>query len=590
MEPPIAERRPYKVSIGNVANENRGTNIDKLIDPVIFHDDDLYWLRDDSRENEEILSLLRKENEYYEYKTNHLKDSIDKLYIEIKSRILESDNTIPYKKGNYYYYTKTIEGSSYPYHCRCLYNSITKSLDNNHMIYLDENEIADNHEMCDIHQVNISNDHNIVAYSVDFSGSEEYDIAFKNLLTNEMFNDKISNTNGVIVWNKESTSIFYCTLDEHHRPFRVFKHSLGTDTSHDICIFEELDEKSWIHITSSNSDDYLIIRSSTKLTSFVCLHPLSERALRIAEKSDANMSILTSPLHIKRKSNENIKDNNNNDNNNNNEIPLIRLLNLPKVENVLYEVDHYRNNEDDDNDIFLILTNANDAKNFKICWCFSTNANISEWRDIIPSSQYIYFTGIEVHSTYIAISGSENGYQNIWVAKTNDLLENIKSYSDISKKLDLYRIPARDEVFVLNIDVNNEYETNSLRFTYSSPICPDMVCELQLIENVNSIFKIDIDYIIDRDNAWKIDVLKQRQVPNINLNDYETARLMAPTDDGNLIPISILYRKSALKLREATSNILEASPFEPAPLLLSAIHISRHFSGALSGRKVLSDL
>ena len=561
--PPVADRRPYKFKLGKVENEKRGDDESLLIDPYILHDDDLYWLRDDTRTNDEILSLLRRENEYYNYKTAHLKESSDRLYNEIKSRIQESDNSVPYKKGSYYYYNKTEEGKSYSLHCRALYNPITKSLEEEE-VYLDENEIANDHEMCDVHHVVVADNTSLVAYAVDFSGTEEYEILFKDIKTGDILSDKITNTAGVIVWNKDSNTIFYTTLDDQHRPSRVFMHVLGTDISQDYCIFEELDDKSWVHITRTSSDEYLVIRSTTKLTTSILMHPLSERAIQAAEKNDS--MILSSPLHLKRKPDD-IDDTTSSDAERSREIPVIRLLNLPKVESVLYEVDHYRNDDSDgDKDVLIILTNISDAKNFKLCWCFITKPVVSEWRDLVPSSDHVYITDIEVHSSYIAISGSEDGYQNVWIALIEDLQRVI---SGSAPTLVTHRLPPRDEVYVLALGSNEEYETNALRFTYCSPTCPDLVCELVLHNSV-SLFNIGVEYGQSTvGSVGDIVVLKQRQVPNVDLREYKTTRLMAPTRDGKHVPISILYRPSALKSKDSSSG-LNCSPFEPAPILLYA--------------------
>ena len=586
MEPPKCERRAHEVALGNVpiqGDEVRTveSKLDRLIYPPVLHSDDLYWLRDDCRKDEAVLSHLRLENAYADFKTSHLVAPAEKLYAEIRSRIRESDNSVPVKRGSFYYYVKTEEGKSYPAHCRrsCASESTEAGPE---VVYFDENVIADGHEMCDVSAVSVSDLGDLVAYSADFSGSEEYTINFlpapegdSAMPSTAPLPDTLQGTSGQVVWHFNcSTTVYYSTLDDAHRPYRIFRHTLGTDQSCDVCIFEELNDQAWVQVSRTTSRDFLVIRSATKMTSAVVLLPLSPRALELAERCNPSISVLTPPLHVKRKSRggeggddveapvEGPSDSHPED---------LRLLVLPKAESVLYDIDHFRG-PTADADAFVILTNQQDAANFQIMCASCLDPSREQWRTIVPPSEHVYITDVEVHSGYLAFGGREDGYENVWWIAADDLS---RAVAGSPVPATTHRVPPLDSVYVLSIGANDEYETNVLRFAYCSPTTPDMVCELSLAPRIGDCpHSLPINLLATAPTAYpaapspsSIAVLKQRSVPNVDLSLYKTARVMAVAADGAHIPISLLYRESAW---QSPVDAATGRPASPCPLLLYA--------------------
>lgn len=241
---PVAKRIPHRILLGKCEGEQlRGVDETLLMDPPIEVIDDLYWLRDDERKNEDVLAHLAAENEYARLETGHLAPVTEALYNEFRSRVKESDTVAPYIKGPYSYYYRTEQDKSYKIHCRA---PLTEpSLEE---IVLDENVLADGHEMCDVNSLAFSRDHSMLAYSVDFSGLEEFTIKFRQLLSQqgslscESIVDELSHTNGSIEWSADGRSVFYLLLDDQHRPFQLWLHILGTSqASIIVCLRFQLD-------------------------------------------------------------------------------------------------------------------------------------------------------------------------------------------------------------------------------------------------------------------------------------------------------------------------------------------------------------
>lgn len=202
----------------------------------------------------------------------------------------------------------------------------------------------------------------------------------------------------------------------------------------DVCLFEEKDERSWLHLSSTCSDDYIILRSTTKLTSEVIAIPQSERALRAAVQTPYVVKAV--PLHVKRKldETEGTKGDNKSDIHEcqAGHTTSLNLSFLPylltvqsRVEGLLYSVDHYRmqslQGADGPSDLFVILSNKDGARNFKVSVAPVISPSLSNWKDVLPHSDALYIEDIDIHSTYWAISGRESGYENVWLSLTNQM-------------------------------------------------------------------------------------------------------------------------------------------------------------------------
>ena len=222
--------------------------------------DNYYWLND--RENPEVIDYLNKENEYYNEMTAEAKDFQKELFEEMKARIKEDDQSVPYLYNGYYYITSFEKGQDYP-----IYSRKKGSLEASEEILFDCNEMAKGQTYFQLGGLSVSPDNKLAIFSSDVVGRRIYTIQIKNLETNEILSDKIENTSGSAVWANDNFTLFYSTQDEVTlRSDKIFKHKLGANSSEDILVYFEKDETYNVDIAKSKSKKYLAIESGSTLT------------------------------------------------------------------------------------------------------------------------------------------------------------------------------------------------------------------------------------------------------------------------------------------------------------------------------------
>ncbi len=242
MQAPIASKKEHKYNLFNIEIN-----------------DEYNWLRDKNWPlvtEEEIISYLKEENAFandFFQKNQDLKEGI---YHELKSRIKLSDQTTYTKKENFYYYSRTEEDKEYPIYCRKK-DSILASEE----ILLDVNQLAENQKFTKIGAFSISPSQNLLAYSVDFDGNEEYIIYIKDLNTNLLIKDSIPKTIGEVVWHEDQSGFFYTPINEQWRHDKVFFHQLDTEYANDKLIMHEKDILNQLSIHKSSSKKYFFIES-----------------------------------------------------------------------------------------------------------------------------------------------------------------------------------------------------------------------------------------------------------------------------------------------------------------------------------------
>ncbi|MRJ77722.1 prolyl oligopeptidase family serine peptidase [Aeromicrobium sp. SMF47] len=254
--PPVAERRPI----------TRSHHGDDFVD-------DYEWMRD--KEDPATLAYLEAENAYTDAATAHLEPLRQQIFDEIKARTLETDLSVPTRHGAWWYYARTIEGQQYAIRCRCAVQDpddwTPPVLDAGseipgEEILLDSNVEAEGHEFFSLGAFSISDDENFLAWSVDTQGDERYTIRIKDLRTGEILPDEITGASGGATWSAGGTHLFYTTVDDAWRPYRVWRHQVGT-TGDDALVLEETDERYFIGVGRTHSERYLVIGLGSKITS-----------------------------------------------------------------------------------------------------------------------------------------------------------------------------------------------------------------------------------------------------------------------------------------------------------------------------------
>ncbi|MAT48329.1 MAG: oligopeptidase B [Euryarchaeota archaeon] len=456
---PVAKKVKHFVKFGIVDGENRGKN---PMNPPLEKFDPYYWMRDDSRKNEEIINHLKLENEYTRKVTDSLESSRETIYEELLSHIQETDTSAAVPYGKYEYYSHTIEGLSYSIHCR-RNKEIKNSLEE---VILDENELAKKlgTTQMNVGGLRISPSQNLLAYSVDTTGYETYEISIIDLSNHELI-CKIPNVAG-FEWGSDDETIYYTKMDAAHRPYQVWKNKLNKSNN---LIYEEDDELFWVGLSKTFDRELLLIGSGSKETSEVSFIDLS-----------SNLDNLT----------------------------IVKK----RAQGVLYSISKR-------NDIFYIVTNAENAKNFQVLIAKIDEPN--NWKPFVDITGKIIFNNDENRSIshtnsfqhFLMIFGREKGLKQAWCINFDE-----------DTALDFHQLEFPESAYVVGMGSNMEYDSNKVRITYSSMITPHTI----------------FDYTVSNK---ELELVKQKNVPNFNQLEYETKRVYAPSKDGIMIPMSIVYRK-----------------------------------------------
>jgi oligopeptidase B len=239
--------------------------------------DDYAWLADSK--DPDTIAYLTAENAYTAEQTAGLAGLSDEIFAEIKGRTKETDLSVPVRKGGWWRYSRTVEGQQYRIYCRAQASAGEpmpqlpedgKPLDGE-QVMLDCNELAAGHDFFSIGMFDTSPDDRLLAYSVNFTGDERFTVKIKDLVTGEALPDEIPNTAYGSAWSAGGDALFYVTVDDAWRPFRVWRHRVGTPAADDVIVYEEADERYWVDVALTRSQRYVVINSASKLTSEVRL-------------------------------------------------------------------------------------------------------------------------------------------------------------------------------------------------------------------------------------------------------------------------------------------------------------------------------
>ncbi len=239
--------------------------------------DEYAWLA--VKDDPDTIAYLQAENAYTEAATAGLDPMRDQIFAEIKARTQESDLSVPVRKGGWWHYARTVEGQQYAVYCRRevrpgeLIPPIPADGEplEGEEVLLDANELAAGHDFFNLGAFQPSPDQRWLAYSTDFTGNERFTIQIKDLATGGLLPDEIPDTYAGCAWSLDGSTLFYVTVDAAWRPYRVWRHRIGTPASQDTIVFEEADERFHVYVSLTRSERYLLIRSASVLTSEVWL-------------------------------------------------------------------------------------------------------------------------------------------------------------------------------------------------------------------------------------------------------------------------------------------------------------------------------
>lgn len=321
--------------------------------------DNYYWLNE--RENPEVIQYLENENAYHKEGMKHTEELQNTLFEEIKGRIKEDDQSVPYKKRGYWYYVRFEKDMEHPIYCRK-----KSSLDQKEEILLDVNELAKDHDYYQVGGLSISPDNEWLAFGEDTLSRRIYTIRFKNLSTGKIEDENIPNTTGSLSWASDSQTVFYTVKDETLRPFRIMRHIKGTETE-DSVIFQEDDSTFHCVVYKSKSEQFLIISSSSTVSNEYRILPANE------------------PLGD------------------------FQIFN-PRERDLEYGIAHF-------NDSWYIHTNKDGATNFKLMKTPLNQTSKENWQELIPHREDVYLEGIDIFKEYLVLEERKNGLNLIRIKR-----------------------------------------------------------------------------------------------------------------------------------------------------------------------------
>ncbi|BCY29197.1 S9 family peptidase [Flavobacterium okayamense] len=346
IQPPIAKKIPHALEKhGHVRN------------------DDYYWLND--RENLEVIAYLNAENDYYKKMTAHTEQLQKDLFEEMKSRIKEDDESVPYFYNGYYYITRYEKGKDYP-----IYSRKKGNLDAAEEIMFDCNEMAKGHSYFNLNGISVSEDNNWVTFGVDTVSRRQYTIQVKNLVTGEILPEKIENATGGTSWASDNKTFFYTKKDPQTlRSDKIYRHELNSDVKSDALVFHEKDDTFYTFVYKEKSKKYLVIGSTSTMT--------SEFQILEANNPTGNFRIFSK-----------------------------------RERGLEYSISHY-------GDSFYVLTNKDKATNFKLMKTPETKTSSENWIDLIPHRGDVLLEGIDIFKDYLVVEERSNGLNKIQIRPWN---------------------------------------------------------------------------------------------------------------------------------------------------------------------------
>lgn len=323
--------------------------------------DNYYWLKD--REDQAVIDYLNEENAYREKMMGHLKDFEAKLFEEMKGRMKPDDESVPYLDNGYYYQAKFKQDHEYP-----IYTRRKGKLSAPEKTILDVNVLAEPHDYYHVSSVAVSPDNQLLAYGEDTVSRRIYTIRFKNLETGELLADEIPNTTGSIAWANDNQTVFYTVKDETLRPYKVFKHKLGTSTTEDEEVYHETDSTFRTFVYKSKSKKYIIIGCYQTVS--------SEFRVLNADTPDEEFRIIQ-----------------------------------PRERMHEYQIAHF-------DDKFYIHTNWQ-AQNFRLMVTDEENTQKENWQEVIPNRDDVLLEGLDIFQDYLVLSERHSGITRLRVMPHN---------------------------------------------------------------------------------------------------------------------------------------------------------------------------
>ena len=397
-EPPFAVQRPVELTAFG----------DVRVDPF-------YWLRE--RDNAEVIKYLEAENAYTDAVLEPLEGLKQELFDQIKARTQENDTSPAVPRRGWEYYARTQEGAQYADTCR------RRRGGGDEIVLLDRNAMAEGHEYLSCIGPSISPNDNLALYATDFDGSERYTVRVRDLSTGQDLPDTAANCAGSFTWLTDDVFV-YVVLDDAHRPYQVRRHVLGA-TGDDDVIYEDLDERFFVHVTRDLADRFVFIRSGSKISTEDHFIPTSApmSAPQVIEPRSADLEYTTV----------------------------------------------------DDGERFVIVTNADGALDFKVVTAPIDAPGRAQWTELVPHRPGTRVLELEAFKDFYA------------VGERGDALTSVRIIDRAGG--DQHVIEQTEAVYAAFLDANAEFDTPRLRYTFMSLNTPTTWIDYEVATRTPTVVK-----------------------------------------------------------------------------------------------------
>jgi oligopeptidase B len=393
--------------------------------------DDYAWLRD--KQDPEVTAYLEAENAYAESVMAPLSGLREDLYQEMLSHVKQTDVSVPFRDGNWWYYTRTQEGQQYAIHCRT-HGAPSATEDTPEQVILDGNELAEGHPFFALGDMDISDDSRWVAYTTDTTGFRQYTLHLKDLTTGETLAGPILSSQiervGSVVWAADNRHLFYTVEDEvQKRQFQLWRHILGTSHSSDVLVYEDDDERFNLGAGRTRDGKYLILESGS--------HTTTEARVLLASEPEGDFRIIT-----------------------------------PREDEHEYSIDHR-------NGLWFIRTNDR-GRNFRLVTAPVATPGREHWTEVIPHRDGIMLEDVDLFESFFVACEREAGLPRLRIARFSGVGSEFTTAGEIA-----FPEPA----YSAHPHVNREFAATTFRYAYQSLVTPSSVYEYDPANGVSTLLK-----------------------------------------------------------------------------------------------------
>lgn len=384
-------------------------------------EDPYAWMAD--RDSPELLEYLAAENAWAREQTSHLEQLAATVYEELRSRINETDLSVPVRHDRWWYYSRTVEGEQYPVEARVLVSEHAErpALDGDRPprgeeVLLDQNVEARGHEFYAVGDSEVSPAGDLLVWGADTEGDERYDLVVRRISTGEVLDDSVRETGGSVAWSLDGRHVFYTRVDDAWRPHQVWRHEVGSPAQHDVLVHDEPDERFFVGVGSSRDDRHVIIAIGSKTTT----------EFRLLDAADP----LGAPWVV-----------------------------APRRDGVEYDIEPVGDQ--------LVITHNARRPNFELAVAPLTSTSADDWVTLDVTSEDEYVTGADGFDDFLVVGLRREGLTRVRV-----VMRDAGAPHGLGEWHDL---ELGDEVHTVHVGSNPEATTRTLQVVHESLTSPRAV-------------------------------------------------------------------------------------------------------------------